>query len=287
MSDLKIPVILDPLAWSSSNRLAILGPNPCEKGHFSSFSARDHPIHSEFSASSWISRTQRAVNYCKGEQFVPIAAGGQMTDHTSKEPDPSHDPSEDTAHLNTEPFLGERAQPDNSPEETLFETYDRRSLRSIIAQQQAYRDSQAAQAARAILHGAEIPEYSDQTVDSILIEEYEETSDGRSPERVRYRKIRVQRVSAMGHLASPGAQIVYVLLVVAALGGTLGLAFSTDSPHLLLIAGIATPMLLPICVWRWLCWLDSSPYYYRLLTTLGEDARNLLQYRLLWKKSAR
>ncbi len=96
----------------------------------------------------------------------------------------------------------------------------------------------------------------------------------------------MQRVSTLGRLASPGAQIIYVLLVVAALGGTLGLAYSTDSPHLLLFAGIATPMLLPLCVWRWFCWLDSSPYYYRLLTTLGEDARNLLEYRLLWKRSS-
>jgi len=86
---------------------------------------------------------------------------------------------------------------------------------------------------------------------------------------------------------SPGAQIIYVLLAIAAIGGMLGLAFSTDSPQLLLIAGVATPMLLPICVWRWLSWLDSAPYYFRLLSTLGEDARNLLDYRLLWKKSSR
>lgn len=207
-----------------------------------------------------------------------------MPDNT---PNPEPNPGEKASKLNTEPFIGERGEPTLNPDDSLFESYDRRSLKSIIQQQQAYRESHAAQAARTILHGAELPDFDPQEDDSIVIEEYEESGDHREPERVRYRRIRVQRVSGLNRLASPGAQIVYVLLVVAALGGTLGLAFSTDSPHLLLVAGIATPMLLPICVWRWLCWLDSSPYYYRLLTTLGEDARNLLQYRLLWKKSSR
>lgn len=202
-------------------------------------------------------------------------------------PNSEPNPGEKASKLNTEPFIGERGEPTLNPDDSLFESYDRRSLKSIIQQQQAYRESHAAQAARAILHDAELPDFDPREDESIVIEEYEESGDHREPERVRYRRIRVQRVSGLSRLASPGAQIVYVLLVVAALGGTLGLAFSTDSPHLLLVAGIATPMLLPICVWRWLCWLDSSPYYYRLLTTLGEDARNLLQYRLLWKKSSR
>lgn len=207
-----------------------------------------------------------------------------MPDNT---PNSEPNPGEKASKLNTEPFIGERGEPTLNPDDSLFESYDRRSLKSIIQQQQAYRESHAAQAARAILHDAELPDFDPREDESIVIEEYEESGDHREPERVRYRRIRVQRVSGLSRLASPGAQIVYVLLVVAALGGTLGLAFSTDSPHLLLVAGIATPMLLPICVWRWLCWLDSSPYYYRLLTTLGEDARNLLQYRLLWKKSSR
>lgn len=212
-----------------------------------------------------------------------------MNDHTPPNDESSGESNlnDETAHLNTEPYIGEAQKPDLSPDDSLFETYDRRSLRSIIEQQQAYRESHAAQAARAILHDAELPEFSQHDDDSIIIEEYDEDGDPHEPARVRYRRIRVQRVSGLGRFTSPGAQIVYILLIVAALGGTLGLAFSTDSPHLLMIAGIATPMLLPICVWRWLCWLDSSPYYYRLLTTLGEDARNLLQYRLLWKKSSR
>jgi len=179
--------------------------------------------------------------------------------------------------------IGQRADSAPSDDSTLFEYYERRSLRSIIEQQRAYRDSQAAQAARAILDGAVLPEFDPQHDEVVVYEDFE----GEGESEPRLRRIRVQRVSGVGLLVSPGAQIVYVLLVFAALGGTLGLAYSTNSPHLLLIAGIATPMLLPICVWRWISWLDSAPYYYRLLTTLGEDARTLLAYRLLWKKSSR
>jgi hypothetical protein len=200
-------------------------------------------------------------------------------------PNPNQARSEETAYLDTRPYIGERAIDEHASDGTLFETYDRRSLRSIIEQQQAYRESHAALAARAILDGAEIPEY-DSEHEEILVYENDSEADGPANSHPRLRRIRVQRVSTLGRLASPGAQIIYVLLVVAALGGTLGLAYSTDSPHLLLFAGIATPMLLPLCVWRWFCWLDSSPYYYRLLTTLGEDARNLLEYRLLWKRSS-
>ena len=143
----------------------------------------------------------------------------------------------------------------------------------------AHKDSQAAQAAKVILEGVVLPEFDHELHQSI---EFEDADEPAGPARIRH--IRVQRVSAFGRLASPGAQVIYILLILAGLGGTLGLAASTQSPHLLLMAGIATPMLLPICVWRWFCWLDASPYYYRLLTTLGEDARNLLDYRLLWKK---
>ena len=89
----------------------------------------------------------------------------------------------------------------------------------------------------------------------------------------------------MARLATPGAQFIYALVIIMLLSGLIGLAASTKSPELILTAGVATPMLLPICIWKWIRWLDSDPYYYRLLTSLGEDARNLLQYRLFWKRS--
>ena len=183
----------------------------------------------------------------------------------------------------TTPYLGAPAQAPTGIVDSLFEHYERRSLRTIIQQQQAYRESQAAQAARVILDGAQIPEFDPVQDQAIQFDDHED--DGKRGGGLR--QIRVQRAYGMGRLVSPGAQIVYVLLTIAVLSGTLGLAFSTDSPQLLLLAGIATPMLLPICVWRWCCWLDSAPYYYRLLTTLGEDARNLLDYRLFGRKTNR
>lgn len=183
-------------------------------------------------------------------------------------------PNEDTNTFDPSEVIG---HPTTTFDDALFENYDRRSLRSIIDGQRAYQESQAAQAARVILDDAEMPAFDHN------IAEYEDFEDATSY-APRVRRIRVQSHGKLGTLVSPGAQVVYVLLTLAAIGGTLGLALSTDSPYMLLIGGIATPMLLPICVWRWFCWLDSSPYYYRLLTTLGEDARNLLDYRLLGKR---
>jgi hypothetical protein len=199
-----------------------------------------------------------------------------MQDQTHPE---QHQDNEKTRVISAPPFIAERDPPGSGSTESLFETYERRSIETIIRQQRAHKDSQAARAAKVILEGVVLPEFDHELHQSI---EFEDADEPAGPARIRH--IRVQRVSAFGRLASPGAQVIYILLILAGLGGTLGLASSTQSPHLLLMAGIATPMLLPICVWRWFCWLDASPYYYRLLTTLGEDARNLLDYRLLWKK---
>ncbi len=203
-----------------------------------------------------------------------------MKNHPGK---PNQAMNDETHAMDTSAFLGKPAPAPDEPAESLFEHYERRSLGTIIRQQQIYRESQAAIAAKVILDGAEIPEIQDLEDQFVEYPEF----NGESDRQPQLHRIRVQRTRSVGRLASPGAQIIYVLLTIAALGGTLGLAYSSDSPQLLLLAGIATPMLLPICVWRWFCWLDSAPYYYRLLTTLGEDARNLLEYRLLWKKSSR
>jgi hypothetical protein len=191
--------------------------------------------------------------------------------------EPNLNPNEETSVFVPSQVI---AQAETAEGESLFETYERRSLRSIIDGQRAYRESQAAQAARVILDDAEIPEFEEFEHSTTEYEDFENATT-HAP---RVLRIRVENKGKLDALLSPGAQVVYVLLTLAAIGGTLGLALSTDSPHLLLIGGIATPMLLPICVWRWFRWLDSSPYYYRLLTSLGEDARNLMDYRLLGRR---
>jgi hypothetical protein len=172
----------------------------------------------------------------------------------------------------------------NESEETgmLFEIYEPRSISSIVAQQQALRDSQAAEAAGIILQDIDLPEFSSEE-DTL----YRELLSKQTNQTNAYAAggMRVQKTSLLSIMLSPGAQFVYALIIITLLGGLIGLAASIESPVLVLIAGIASPILLPICVWKWIRWLDSTPYYYRLLTSLGEDAKNLLSYRLLWKRS--
>lgn len=165
--------------------------------------------------------------------------------------------------------------------ETLFENYEPRSVSTIISQQIAMRDSLAAEAAAIILHGVVSPNFIDS-------EEQIQIPDGHDNEELygmRFRQIRVQKLRPVDRLLGPGAQLIYALIIVTLLGGLLGLAATLQTPMLVLLSGIMSPILIPICIWKWIRWLDSSPYYYRLLTSLGEDARNLLQYRLLWKRS--
>lgn len=198
----------------------------------------------------------------------------------------NHDP-EPEANLNSEIELEtspNEGSCDGGPgEESLFEDYEPRSTESIVAQQQLMQESHAAEAAAIILDGVEPPEFAfpdDTTALPLPNQEHH----GVYPHAHGHR-IRVQRVSPIGHLFTPGAQFVYALIIISLLGGLIGLAATIESPVLVLAAGIASPILLPICAWKWVRWLDSTPYYYRLLTSLGEDARNLLHYRLLWKRS--
>ena len=165
--------------------------------------------------------------------------------------------------------------------DSLFETYHPRSVSSIISQQQAVIESEAAEAAGIILEGVEPPEFDFPTNNRTPNQSSEHTQLlGRT-----YGEIRVQRVTPVEQLFTPGAQFIYALLIISLLGGLIGLAATIESPALVLIAGISLPILLPICVWKWHRWLDSAPYYYRLLTSLGEDARNLLEHRLFSKRS--
>jgi hypothetical protein len=201
---------------------------------------------------------------------------GNHTDQLS----PSTPPLDDS--IKTQ-GLAQEFTPDSEPAqepgearvESLFETYDRRSVSEIIATQNALKESQASEAAAVILDDAEPIVFDEQLEHAII----ESNNPERSP-----RRIRVQTTSPLGQLFSPGAQFVYALIIITLLGGLIGLASTIHSPMLVLIAGIASPLLLPVCVWKWIRWLDSAPYYYRLLTSLGEDARNLLNIRLFWKQ---
>ena len=173
----------------------------------------------------------------------------------------------------------------DSDEPVMFEVYEPRSVDSIVAQQRAIQESYAAEAAAIILEGVDQPDFVfEPNSDTLEVEEDTQLNPGRGHKPMH--RIRVQRVSPMGRLVSPGAQFIYALLIITLLGGLIGLAATIESPQLVLVAGIASPILLPICAWKWIRWLDSTPYYCRLLTSLGEDARNLMNYRLLWKHAS-
>jgi len=75
---------------------------------------------------------------------------------------------------------------------------------------------------------------------------------------------------------SEGGQFVLGLVVLALGLGVLALAATIRSTEWYVIAGLVAP---PALLWfflRWKRWLAGAPYAYRLLTSLGEDAENIL-----------
>lgn len=78
----------------------------------------------------------------------------------------------------------------------------------------------------------------------------------------------------------PGTRFVAGLLLLTASLGAMGLALSWQSRDALVVGGFfaaANGVLLWVF---WRSWLDGLPYVYRLLSSLGEDAENLRNWRL-------
>lgn len=75
---------------------------------------------------------------------------------------------------------------------------------------------------------------------------------------------------------SEGAQFVYGLLVLAGSLGAVALAATIRTWPFIAVAAVVFPM----GAWwfrnSWRRWVGSAPYCYRLLTSLGEDAENVL-----------
>lgn len=74
---------------------------------------------------------------------------------------------------------------------------------------------------------------------------------------------------------SRGAHFVYALVALAVNLGVLGLAMTWQDARVLSACLVITPLTV---VWFWLrlrAWLQHSPYVYRLMHSLGEDAENL------------
>lgn len=199
------------------------------------------------------------------------------------EPRPWLNPDRSAGEAESEPELG-----------SLFEQYNPRSVEEIVSDTNALRDSEAAHAAAVILDGVEAPHFDQSNQEFVPRREFEpcesnnkhrwtkQKNDSAQYQTVRVERYRSQKSGRLSWTITPGAQFVYALLILTTLSGLIGLAASMQTPALILIAGIASPILLPICIWKWVRWLDSTPYYYRLMTSLGEDARNLMTSRLFF-----
>lgn len=78
-------------------------------------------------------------------------------------------------------------------------------------------------------------------------------------------------------MTSDGGQFV-VALVLAAIGVAVAIyaAFIQTRPAII-VAAVVCPPTLFYAMFRWRLWLGQAPYLYRLLTSLGEDADDLLE----------
>lgn len=75
---------------------------------------------------------------------------------------------------------------------------------------------------------------------------------------------------------SEGAQFAYGLVVLAGSLGAVALAATIRTTPYIVVAGVVFPLGMLWFRSRWRRWLGSAPYAYRLLTSLGEDAENVL-----------
>lgn len=93
--------------------------------------------------------------------------------------------------------------------------------------------------------------------------------------------------AALTAATGPGARFVYALCLMKVTLGVLGLALTWQDPRALAVAGIfATAAGILLWVF-WRSWLGGFPYVYRLLTSLGEDAENLVHWRLFRRDAVR
>lgn len=86
-----------------------------------------------------------------------------------------------------------------------------------------------------------------------------------------------------GVVNARGSHFIYALVALTLNLGLLGLALSWRDARVLSACLVITPI---STVWFWIrlrAWLDRTPYCYRLLTSLGEDAENLLRWSL-WRR---
>ena len=88
--------------------------------------------------------------------------------------------------------------------------------------------------------------------------------------------IRDRRSDIRRKMFSTGAQFVLGLVVAAGSLGLVIMAITNPIWPYIVPAAILSPLGAWFCRVRWRRWLGTAPYFYRLLTSLGEDAENVL-----------
>jgi|GEM_PF-1269029 len=77
-------------------------------------------------------------------------------------------------------------------------------------------------------------------------------------------------------LSTGGQFVVGLLLMFVSLGLTI-MAITNPILGYIISAAIVTPLSIWYMRVRWRRWLGSAPYFYRLMSSLGEDAENILE----------
>lgn len=84
------------------------------------------------------------------------------------------------------------------------------------------------------------------------------------------------RNSIKRQMRGVGAQFIYGVIILAVSLGALALAATIRTTPYLIAAGVICPIGFWMFHSRWRRWLGTAPYFYKLLTSLGEDAENVL-----------
>lgn len=84
------------------------------------------------------------------------------------------------------------------------------------------------------------------------------------------------RIAIKRQIKSEGAQFVYGILILAVSLGALALAATIRTTPYFIAAGVICPIGFWMFRSRWKRWIGSAPYCYKLLSSLGEDAENVM-----------
>lgn len=98
---------------------------------------------------------------------------------------------------------------------------------------------------------------------------------GNDPE-AKFSSVADRRNKIRKQMLSTGGQFVMgIFMMFIALGITI-MAITNPELKYIIPAGIITPISALYMRARWRRWLGSAPYFYRLMSSLGEDAENIL-----------